>query len=393
MRVLMVLGRSTGGIGRHVRSLVAGLRSDGHEVTVVTDTSTASRFGWPDAQLLWPVHPGLRAPAGLVDWHRIMQLARTADVVHAHGHQAALVAAVAVARARPRPRLVVTLHNDLPRSGRSPEHRAEGTGGRAAGRPALAAQREALVSKGVGWALRRADLVTVASADLVDLAQSLGVRAPAVVDVAAPSVGALLAAQRPAEDERSALLAAAHVDPGLPVVLSVARIAPQKDLGVLLDAARRSTRAATWVVVGDGEARLRAQLEEEADGIRRGGGAASVRFVGARDEVTLWLRVATVFVVTSRWEARALVVQEAMAAGLPVVATRAGGIPGLVGDAGCLVPVGDSAAIAAQVDHLLGDPAERQRLGGAARLIAAGWPTAAEEARRWSERYQALAVS
>ena len=389
----MVLGRSTGGIGRHVGSLVAGLRTDGHEVTVVTDSSTASRFGWPDARLLWPVHQGLRAPTGLVDWHRIMQLARTVDVVHAHGHQAAFIAAVAVARAQPRPRLVVTLHNDLPGSGRSLEHRAEGTKGSAAGRPALAAQREALACKGIGWALRRADLVTVASADLVDLAQRLGVRAPVVIDVAAPSVGALLAARPLAEDERSALLAAAHVDPGLPVVLSVARIAPQKDLGVLVDAARRSSRPATWVVVGDGEARLRAQLEEEGDGIRRGGGAVGVRFVGAREEVNLWLRAAAVFVVTSRWEARPLVVQEAMAAGLPVVATRAGGIPGLVDDAGCLVPVGDSAAIAGEVDHLLGDPAERQRLGRAARVIAAGWPSAAEEARRWSERYQELTGS
>ncbi|GAB3069412.1 glycosyltransferase [Intrasporangium mesophilum] len=390
MKVLMLLGRSTGGIGQHVGSLVAALRSEGHEVTVVTDASTATRFGWPDARLLWPVHPGLRAPSGLIDWHRIMQLARTVDVVHAHGHQAALVAAVAVARARPRPRLVITLHNDLPAPGRSPDPHA-GSGGPTAGRQqGLATRRDAMLAKGVGWALRRADLVTVASPDLVDLARRLGARSPAVVDVAAPSVAALLATEPMPQAERAALLAGAGVDPGLPLVLAVSRIAPQKDLGVLVDAARRSRCPATWVVIGDGDGALRAELEKEADGIRSRPGAPSVRLVGARDDVALWLRSAAVFVLTSRWEARALVVQEAMAAGLPVVATRAGGLSGLVRDAGCLVSVGDSIAIAAEVDRLLGDPAERHRLGQTARTIASSWPTAAAEARRWSERYQEL---
>ena len=112
--VSRIVGRSTGGIGRHVGALATGLRTAGHDVAVVTDASTAQRFGWSDAHLLWPVHPGWSAARGLVDWHRIMLLARSADVVHAHGHQAAFVAAVAVARARPRPRLVVSLHNDLP---------------------------------------------------------------------------------------------------------------------------------------------------------------------------------------------------------------------------------------------------------------------------------------
>ncbi len=387
MRLLMVLGRSTGGIGQHVGSLVAGLRSEGHQVTVVTDASTATRFGWPDARLLWPVHPGAGAPRGLVDWHRIMQLAGTVDVVHAHGHPAALGAAVAVARARPRPRLVVTLHHDLPATGRTPVHQE------ATVRPALAARRAAVLARVVGWALRQADLVTVASADLVDLARRLGARSPVVVDVAAPSVQALLATQPMPEPERAALLSRAGVDPGLPVVLTVSRIAPQKDLGVLLDAARRSTCPATWVVIGDGDPGLRAQLEKEADGIRSRPGGPAVTLVGARDDVPLWLRSAAVFVLTSSWEARALVVQEAMAAGLPVVATRAGGLVGLVGDAGCLVSVGDSAAIAVEVDRLLGDPVERHSRGQAARTIAGTWPTAVVEARRWSDRYQELVGS
>ena len=173
-------------------------------------------------------------------------------------------------------------------------------------------------------------------------------------------------------------------------MLTVSRLAPQKDLPTLVQAARLSRVPATWVVVGAGDERLRARLEQEADGIRqREGEGPVVRFVGARTDVGDWLRAADVFVLTSRWEARALVVQEAMAAGLPVVVTRTGGLPDLVGDAGCLVAVGDPSAVAAQVDLLLSDPEDRARRGAAARARAATWATPDAETRRWVDRYAA----
>ncbi|WP_442296412.1 glycosyltransferase family 4 protein [Terrabacter sp. RAF57] len=372
MRVLMVLGHAAGGVGAHVDALLTGLRGQGHDVQVVTAESTARAFDWADAHRLWPVHGGVRAPRGLVDWHRIMRLAGTVDVVHAHGHQAAVVAAVAVARARPRPRLVVSLHNDLPP-----------VPGSAVARAAASAARRL-----VAWSLHRADLVTGASADLVELADALGARRTELALVPSAAVADLL--ERPALEptERAALLAGAGLPTDRPVVLTVSRIAPQKDLPTLLAAARRSDAAATWVVVGDGDERLRARLEEETDGIRQGEDARpKVRFVGARTDVSEWLRAADVFVLTSRWEARALVVQEAMAAGLPVVVTRTGGLPDLVGDAGSLLPVGDPAAVAAEVDRLLTDADARLREGDAGRARAAGWPTPDDETRRWVERY------
>jgi len=186
------------------------------------------------------------------------------------------------------------------------------------------------------------------------------------------------------------LLARAGMRPDQPLVLTVSRIAPQKDLPTLVQAARLSRVPATWVVVGDGDERLRARLEQEADGIRqREGEGPVVRFVGARTDVGDWLRAADAFVLTSRWEARALVVQEAMAAGLPVVVTRTGGLPDLVGDAGCLVAVGDPSAVAAQVDLLLADPENRARRGAEARARAATWATPDAETRRWVDRYAA----
>lgn len=376
MRVLMVVGRAAGGVGAHVDALVSGLRAEGHDVQVVAAGSTADTFGWHDAHRLWPVHAGARAPRGLLDWHRIMQLAGTVDVVHAHGHQAAVVAAVAVLRARPQPRLVVSLHNDLPPA-------TGGPGG----------LKSSVGRSAVGWALRRADLVTGASDDLVALAESLGAQHAEIAHVPSARVAPLLDADRLTPDERALLLSGAGIPSGPPVVLVVSRIAPQKDLGTLVAAAGLSTSAASWVVVGDGDAGLRSRLEEVAHGIRgpegqpAGATRPNVHFVGARDDVTSWLRLADLFVLTSRWEARALVVQEAMAAGVPVVATRTGGLPGLLAGAGVLVPVGDPAATAAAVDRLLEDPDERARLGAAGRAVAASWDSPQDEARRWADRY------
>ncbi|WP_374968843.1 glycosyltransferase family 4 protein [Terrabacter sp. BE26] len=397
MRVLTLLGRASGGIGAHVDGLVADLRELGHHVDVVTAASTAEAFGWVDARPLWPVHAGVRAPLGLLEWHRIMQLAGTVDVVHAHGHQAAVVAAVAVARARPRPRLFVSLHNDLPSvAPASAPFRAPFTG--AASPPAAAPHNAAWWSRVgssaakrlLGWSLRQAQLVTGASPDLVEHARALGARRVELALAPSQAVAGLLRAGPLEPGERRRLLTDAGLPAERPLVLTVSRIAPQKDLPTLLAAARRSQVPATWVVVGSGDERLRADLELEADGIREeDGGDARVRFVGSRTDVPEWLRAADVFVLTSRWEARALVVQEAMAAGVPVVATRTGGLPGLVGDAGSLVAVGDSVSVADEVDRLLLDPAARHRMAAEARSRAASWPPPEEEARRWAERYAA----
>ena len=82
-----------------------------------------------------------------------------------------------------------------------------------------------------------------------------------------------------------------------------------------------------------------------------------------------------IFVLSSRWEARALVLQEAMLAGRAILATATGGTPGLVQDAGILVPAGDSRAFAAGLRRLLDDPGLRQELGRKAALRALDLPT------------------
>ena len=91
-----------------------------------------------------------------------------------------------------------------------------------------------------------------------------------------------------------------------------------------------------------GEGPLAAELAAVA-----GRTGVDLALLGQRDDVPALLAAADVIAVPSRWEARALVVQEAMRAGRPIVATRVGGIPALTGeDAAILVPPGDAGQLA-----------------------------------------------
>jgi glycosyltransferase involved in cell wall biosynthesis len=375
MRVVQLLGRSTGGIGTQVADLSRELRRLGDEVVVVTDPLTASRFDLPRARLWWPG----RASGGVgvaCDLWRLRRVAAGADVLHAHGHQAGLLATlVTVATGTP---VVVSLHNDV----------AEAGGARA------------LVSRWVQWFVaHRAALVTGASSDLVDAARRHGARRVRLAPVPSPRVPELLARHTLDADERrghaAELFRANGLDapPGSPLVLTIARIAPQKDLWTLVEAATpkspgqgsAGSSSPVWVVVGGGDAPLRNALVERAAAV-----GAPVHFVGPQPDPDRWLRAAEVFALSSRWEARALVVQEAMAAGTPVVGTDAGGLRELLDGAGVLVPVGDPEALARAVHAVLDDPSLRARLSAEGRERAATWDDSTTTARRWHQWYTAL---
>ena len=144
-------------------------------------------------------------------------------------------------------------------------------------------------------------------------------------------------------------------------------------------------RACRWVVVGDGDPDLRRGLQ---DRVRRTG--APVELVGARDDVADLLRAADVFVLPSAWEARALVVQEAMAAGVPVVASDTGGLRDLVAGVGPLVPAGDAAGLADRGRGGAADPDLPRRWPAAAGRAAAALPDGADAAREWVAWYAAV---
>lgn len=145
------------------------------------------------------------------------------------------------------------------------------------------------------------------------------------------------------------------------VVGSVGRLAHQKAYEVLLDATPALLEAdpgTRVVIVGDGP--RRGDLENRA---RRLGIENAVRFTGYRPDVQVALAAMDVFVLPSRHEGFAVVAVEAMAMGVPVVATRVVGTVDSVGDdRGLLVPFGDAPALAAAVRRVLSDRALVERL-------------------------------
>ena len=148
-----------------------------------------------------------------------------------------------------------------------------------------------------------------------------------------------------------------------PVVVSVGRLDSQKGYDVLIEAAKLCADRgvdAEFVIAGDGPRRQ--ELEQKIADYRL---ASKVQLVGRTDDVRGLLTAADVFVSSSRWEGMPNAVLEAMAAGLPVVATAVGGTVELVvhDETGLLVPPGDAGAIADAVTALVSDPTYRASLG------------------------------
>jgi glycosyltransferase involved in cell wall biosynthesis len=371
-----VVGSTAGGTGRHVRMLADGCAARGAAVTVFTPGGPAGtpsdrrsapsggepprpgvRRGTPPGHGSAPGGPGTvrvreldigdrprpgrdaRAVARLRRW-----LGQDApDVLHAHGLRAGALAALALAgRPARRTALVVTVHNAAP-----------------PGQPAAAvyAALELIVA-------RRADAVLPVSGDLADRLHRRGARIAGLAVVAAPDAPA------PSPEQVAAVRRELGGD-GRPVVLAAGRLAAQKGFSTLLDAAARWQRrdpVPLLVIAGDGPLGPELRAQAAAAG-------TDVRFLGPRPDVPVLLAAADVVVVPSSWEGQPLIVQEALRAGRPLVASRAGGIVDLTGaDGALLVPPGDPRVLAAAVTGLLDDPREAAALAGAARRRAATLP-------------------
>ncbi|MFA4903638.1 MAG: glycosyltransferase [Desulfobaccales bacterium] len=154
---------------------------------------------------------------------------------------------------------------------------------------------------------------------------------------------------------------------GPPRVLSVARMVPEKDHDTLLAAfhltAKAYPEAELWLV-GDGP-----RLAEVKGLARRLLPGDRVKFLPTNEDLRPLLQQASLLALSSRTEALPNVVLEAMAAGLPVVATRVGGVPELVelNRTGWLVNPGDAPALAAALSQAASDPDARQAMGKAGR--------------------------
>ena len=353
MKLAFVLGTSTGGTARHVRMLAAGCAARGVRVEVFGPAQTDRDFAFDGAG------PGVgftaveiadrpRLPGDLRAIGRLRRLLRAwePDAVHAHGLRAGALAAIAVAFARTpagRPPLVVTVHNAPPAGGVT---------------SAIYRVLELIVARG-------ADSVLCVSADLEDRMRAAGARRVGHAVVPISSAGDV-----PAETG-AAIRAEFGARPGQALVLGAGRLAAQKGFGLLLEAAARwADIEPVPLLVIAGEGPLAAGLRSRAVSL-----GLTVRFAGQRADVPALLAAADVFVLPSAWEGQSLILQEALRAGVPIVATRVGGNPELGGeDAAILVPPGDAPRLADAVRTVLGNPARATWLRQAAADRARGLP-------------------
>jgi glycosyltransferase involved in cell wall biosynthesis len=172
--------------------------------------------------------------------------------------------------------------------------------------------------------------------------------------------------RRPAPGGEQAL-AELGVPPAVPVVGNVAALTGHKDQATLVEAMallRPRRPEVRLVIVGEGE--LRGALEAQ---VRERGLADRVVFAGFRRDLDRLLPAFSVFCLSSRLEGLGTSLLDAMAFGLPVVATAAGGIPEAVEDGvtGRVVPPRDPGALAGALAEVLADEERRRALGAAGR--------------------------
>jgi glycosyltransferase involved in cell wall biosynthesis len=348
LSVLLLLGTSGGGVARHVRGLAASLVQAGHAVTVAGPRQTEADFHFTGVGASFVAIEMRDRPQPLKDVRAVRavrDLTGHVDVVHAHGLRAGGIAVLALRRSRVP--LAVTLHNALLATGLR-------------GRPVAMAYGvlERLVARG-------AAVVLGVSGDLEAQLRRLGARDVRHAVVPAPDAG---------EVRRDRATVRQELDVGdRRLVVCVARLAEQKGLPLLLDAAAVLGQDGDVLVIvaGDGPLRERLSARVHSEGL-------PVRLLGWRDDVPDLLAAADVVVSSAVWEGQPIAVQQALHAGAALVATDVGGTRAATGDAAVLVPYGAARRLAGEIRRLLEDPAERARLQARARARADELPDAVD---------------
>jgi glycosyltransferase involved in cell wall biosynthesis len=354
-RICLVLGHTTGGIGRHVRSLIDAINDVPASPTVICPADVAARFDFP-----CPVRTCETGDlSGLRSLRRAMP---EPALVHAHGVRPAFAALLA-GGGRHRPPVITTWHNQ-PNTGHFP-----------------GAER---LGRTVASAVARGSAANLAvSSDLLLRVFTLG----GAVRLLRVGPEVPIHRELPAATER---VRASVGGTGRSLVVCVARLAPQKGVEVLVEAAARLTghpSRPVFVVAGDGPSRA-----ELAHQIWRSG--APVTLLGERSDVPALLAAADLAVLSSHWEGSPLAAVEAMNLGVPLVATAVGGMAdlGALG-AARLVNPGDPGALADALGALLDSPEERRRLGARGRQRSTVWPDARETSDAVLAVYRELLVA
>ena len=384
MRVLELSAQAAGGVRAHIRQVSQLLAKDGHQVLLAGPSNVILPApGAVSGACLrtYQIDIGARpSGADLKALRQLKQLATTAQVIHAHGLRAGALAVLAAKRlpAAKRPRVVVTLHN-LP----------------------VGSASTRLVGKALHLVVvKGADYVLTVSPDLLEKAKQLGLEAGEIAVVPAPArslsdctgtassetdfgtTASLDPASGPGAGSGPGIGSGSGVDAGsgcassseasfgaAPCLLTVARLAPQKGLDLLLETATLIKQCGidfTWLVAGDGP--LKAQLNQQI-----ATAALPVKLLGRREDIGALLSQADVVVQTSYWEGQPLTLREAMQASRAIVATDVGGSAYTLAGCGQLVEP-QAGPLADAVVAVISDPKRRETLEAASRAAVAKIP-------------------
>jgi glycosyltransferase involved in cell wall biosynthesis len=311
----------------------------------------------------------LAAPLALAaGWRAARRVARTYHATIMHGHWVVPGGAIALAAGGHLP-LVVSLH----------------------GSDVFVAEKLAPARVVARHVFRRAGAVTACSSDLAARAVALGADAARVEVV---PYGVDVARFHPDTASRAMLRARLGLTGDAVLIVAAGRLVRKKGFEYLVDAVaqvRSSNVVAALAGAGDLQEELRQRIESARIGDR-------MRLLGnqTQDEVAAWLAAADIVVVPSvrddsgNVDGLPNVVLEALASGTALVTTAAGGIGAVVEPdvTAVVVPERDPAALAAALERLAADPAQRSRLGRAARQLASerfGWE---ETARKFEAAYE-----
>ncbi len=380
LRVLHVVEATTAGVGRHVLDLSVAMRRLGVDVTVACpqvrqnarlDTAFVDRLrraGVP--AIIVPMRRSIQPLAEVRAYRCLVQEIRRMgyDVVHTHSSKAGVLGRLAARRA---------------------------------GVPAIVYTPNAFAFLGAGnrlcfWSYRAIErwlghhashAVVCVSASELSLARRQGI-APgehlALIENAIDPSSFV-----PARD-RCAAKTALGLDPAQPVVGFVGRLAAQKGIEYLVEAARLAVNGqskAHFLLVGEGELEqsLRHLIAQKRLESR-------VALAGYRQDVEGVMAALDIFVLPSLYEGLAYTLMEAMAAGRAVVATDVIGNRDLVrhGETGLLVPPRDAGALAQAVGYLLASPDERRRLGQRAQMAVLERPGPEQMARQVLALYERI---
>jgi len=377
VHLLHLVASSRGGGAAHVRDLARGFDPDRFAVQVAMpeDGGTVGRGDFETAGI--PFHRvDIAAGFSFRALWRVRRLAANADILHVHGARAALFGRLAVASlgAR-RPRLVYTIH------GFAAPHYPQ-------------PRRGVLLTTERVLAPLTDSLVAVCNAEREALAAARVAR-PENIQVVWNGIHT--AHFQNVRLDRTAWRNSLNVPADASLITTMCRLHKPRDFQTLLHAFRLVADAcppdwnnprAHLLIVGDGP--LRAQIEAQIDALSL---EQRVTLNGWRDDAPSVYAASDIYALTTwGWEGLPLTVLEAMAAGLPVVATGAGGVPEAVadGDTGLLVGRRDVDGLAEALRTLIAHPAQRQKMGDAGRIRAEAYFSVARMVAQTAPIYERL---